>query len=296
MSSPDPVKYRDNKRQFHSLLKRATDIKQYRTKIDSLIAQSDDGSGQKTRSLEQLAELANSVVVTERHYIQEMLRRVDQVIASRKQLQSTDRTIPQVDDVRAELQNFFAAPPPVLQGPYPPLCGAVPLPPDQVIPTRSFVCIQHDADYILGFVLWFDPEACEYHVCDADPMGDVLTELVVPAGGVIPLPVSCPARRSKATMHPVNARVLALWPDEPTGTWTSVFYPASVLTQPMSSPGWYHLQFDGDEPYFADIPEKYLVLAPPDAPPPPEAQEAPEPLEPVEPPEPPEPGGPEPEV
>jgi hypothetical protein len=62
-------------------------------------------------------------------------------------------------------------------------------------------------------------------------------------------------------MHPVNTRVLALWPDE-SGAWTSVFYSASVKSQPPSSPGWYNLQFDGDVPYYADVPEKFIVLAP----------------------------------
>jgi hypothetical protein len=130
-----------------------------------------------------------------------------------------------------------------------------------VIPPGSFVCLPHDADYILGYVLWFDPERCDYHVCDADPEGDALSELIVPAGRIIPIATSSPARRSKATMFAVGTRVLALWPDD-LGGWTSVFYAALVIAQPASSPGSYTLQFEGEVPYYADVPEKFVVPAP----------------------------------
>lgn len=34
------------------------------------------------------------------------------------------------------------------------------------------------------------------------------------------------------------------------------------MTQPNNSPGFYNLQFDGEPPLFADVPEKFIVAAP----------------------------------
>ena len=254
----------DNRKQFHSILKRAHDIKVYRTKINALIQQKDDGSGSKFHNLEQLSENANKILATEKHSIAELLKKIDAIIESRNNPIASSLTIPDVDTVRSETQSFLDSPSlRIVPAPYPALCGAMPLTNDQLIQKGSFVCIQSNDDYILAIVLNFNPETFEYNVCDASPDGEEIQEITIPASKIMPLPTSAPARRSKATTYQLNARVLALWPDEVTG-WTTVFYFATVMTQPTSSPGVYNLQFDGNPPLFVDVPEKFIVAAPPE--------------------------------
>ena len=264
MAAHEPGRFHDNKRQFHAIVKRAHDIRVYREKIAAVTNDESMEALQRYRSLTQLGESATHLLVSEKHYIQEMLRRVEAIIAGRRRAAPE---LPSIETIRAELHEFQNGKQPLVPVPYPALCGAMPLPRDQIIPRGSFACVPQDGGYILAYVLWFDPETNSYHVCDAEPQGDSVVEFVVPADQVLPLPTSSPARRSKATTHPVDAKVLALWPDE-NGTWTSVFYSAVVLTQPTTSPGWYHLQFestdDDSAPYFADVPERYIVLAPED--------------------------------
>jgi hypothetical protein len=65
-------------------------------------------------------------------------------------------------------------------------------------------------------------------------------------------------------MFALNSLVLALWPTDEMGGWTSVFYRAIVIGQPTSSPGWYNLKFEGEVPSIVEVPEKYVVAAPTD--------------------------------
>ena len=66
MSTQKVERVNDNRKQFHSLLKRSHDIKMYRNRIDLIIHQKDDGTGQKFHKLEQLAENSNKVLTTEK--------------------------------------------------------------------------------------------------------------------------------------------------------------------------------------------------------------------------------------
>ncbi|KAK8852797.1 hypothetical protein M9Y10_017787 [Tritrichomonas musculus] len=262
MSTQKVERMTDCKKQFHSLLKRAHDIKMYRNKINMIINQKDDGSGQKFHVLEQLSENSNKVLTTEKNHLIEMLKKVELIISSRNKMSSTIESLPDAETIRSETQVFTESPLlKIVPAPYPPLCGALPLTSDQLIQNGSFVCIQNQYEYILAIVLGFNPETFKYSVCDAAPEGDDVVEIEIDASKVMPLPTTVPARRSKATTYPVNARVLALWPDE-NNCWTSVFYLATVMTQPSTSPGLYNLQFDGEPPLFADVPEKFIVAAP----------------------------------
>jgi hypothetical protein len=62
-------------------------------------------------------------------------------------------------------------------------------------------------------------------------------------------------------MLAVGATVLALCPDE-FGFWTSVFYGTIVMAQPTASPGWYSLQFEYEDPSYADVLEKFVATFP----------------------------------
>ncbi|KAH0789045.1 SAGA-associated factor 29 [Histomonas meleagridis] len=250
---------KDHKWRFHTLLKRAYDIKQCSTKISSIMEIQDNI--EKYRSLKQLSENVNNLIETEKHRIQEALIQIDHLIAERKH-PPPEPEVPDIETIREQTKAFINNRQPLASAPYPPLCGALPLQPDQLLSKGSFVCVLNsNNDYILGIIQSFNPETFQYLVYDADPEDNVIVEIYSLASKVIPLPTSSPARRSKATMYPIGARVLSLWHDEIVG-WTSVFYTATVITQPTSSPGWYYLQFDGDPPVFADVPEKFVVQAP----------------------------------
>lgn len=264
--SQDHTRYKDNKRQFHNLFKRYHELKVFQERIEEFQRNEHSNVAAEYRSLQQLGENANALLVSEKHYIQEMINRIDSVIASRRRIQASgSSTLPTLATVREELQKFHDIEQPVVEPPYPSLCGILPLAADEIIPTGSFICVHHEGLYILAYILWYDEESCSYHVCDPDPEGDILVEFVVPASRVAALPTSSPSERTQDTMYPLDTRVLALWPDE-NGTWTSVFYHAIVTGLPTTSPGWYTLQFEatGDDaaPYYADVPERYVVLAP----------------------------------
>lgn len=251
------------RKQFHAILKRAHDIQLYRNKINSLVQQKDDGSGSKFRTLEQFSENCTKMVATEKNQLAEMLKKVEAIIASRRNVSIREDTVPDVDTIRCATQAFTETPllKPV-PAPYPSLCGAMPLASDHLLQPGSFVCVQNqNSEYILAIILGFNPETFEYRVCDADPEADDVVLIIVEASKVMPLPTTVPARRSKATTYQIGARVLALWPEE-NNSWTSVFYNATVMQQPTNSPGSYTLQFDGDPPLLADVPEKFIVAAP----------------------------------
>ena len=260
LSSENNFRNKDNKRQFRTLLKRIRDIHQCEVKLTSTLSIEDSSS--RLKSLEQISENVNSLLISEKNCLKDVMKYIDTLIEYRKNC-SNQIQIMDVETIRSEAEAFRNNKQPLMQAPYPPLCGAVPIAEDQLLPRGSFVCFLNDCDYLLGIVQGFDPEEFKYIVCDADPEESKAYEFKVDVSNVMALPTSSPARRSKASMYPLNARVLALWPDE-VGVWTSVFYAATVLTQPTTSPGFYNLKFDGDPNAFADVPEKFVVLAPPE--------------------------------
>ena len=73
--SQDHTRYKDNKRQFHNLFKRFHDIKAHRTKIEAFAEQEHEDIVTDYRYFQQMSENANAVIVSEKHYVQEMLKR-----------------------------------------------------------------------------------------------------------------------------------------------------------------------------------------------------------------------------
>ena len=250
-----------DQRQFRSLLKRAHNILRCRHKIESTLTDSSHDVLHHHRHLEHLGKESAHLLITQQSSLADLLQRVHLLIANRR---NPSQNLPSIETIRSELREFQHSKQPLIPAPFPPLCGALPFPQDQIIPTGTFACVPHDG-YILAYVIRFNPETNSYVVCDVEPEGNTVVELSIPAKQVLPLPTSSPARRTRATTHPVGSRVLALWPDE-NGSWTSAFYQAMVLEEPTTSPGLYLLQFDstGDDsaPYFAEVPEKFIVLAP----------------------------------
>lgn len=260
LPSESNFRSKDSKRQFYTLLKRVRDIRQCEAKLSGILSIEDSAS--RLRSLEQISENMNSLLISERNSLRDAMRYIDSLIDARKS-HSGSVEIMDIDTIRNEAEAFRNNKQPLMQAPYPPLCGAIPIADDQLLHRGTFVCFPNNGDYILGLIQGFDPEEFKYIVCDAAPEDGTTYSFRIDVPLVMPLPTSSPARRSKASMYPINARVLALWPED-VGVWTSVFYAATVLTQPTSSPGFYSLQFDGDPSAFADVPEKFVVPAPPE--------------------------------
>jgi hypothetical protein len=266
MAGVDLTKSRDRKRQFHDVLKLASDLSHTKDRIESLQAQSDDAATRRHRQIEQLSDTARRSITNERSLIEDALARLDTILAGRRAQAGVSYPLPTIESIREQTQRFFDEKQPIIPAPYAFLCGAIPFPDDQIIPNGSFVCARNpetsesdDAQYILAYVIGFDPEKFTYHVCDADPELTILADIEVPANLVVPMPISVPARRTKSSSHAVRTTVLALW-QEDGGTWTTVFYRATVVSLPTTSPGCYGLRFEGD--YTAMTPERYVVRSP----------------------------------
>jgi hypothetical protein len=130
---------------------------------------------------------------------------------------------------------------PLANAPYPPLCGAVPLPPGSVLPLATFVAANLGEGWTLCYIV--EEIKGGYMICDAESE-DSEAPVSVRSDLVLPLPVTLPAeKKSKACEFAAGAKVLALWPEN--GVWTSVFYRAIVLKSPSENGGVYRLDFEG---------------------------------------------------
>ena len=264
------VEESESTQRFRRVLKVARQIHESHDLVHKLRA-AEDGPDTPEERCDKIARLTDSTrrsLAHEKQIILDALKHIEHILCVRRDAVAAGRTPPTLDDLHKRVQAFFSETHPLLAAPYAPLCGAMPLPEDQVIPNGSFVCATNpnvpdgvDGHFFLAFVFGFDPEHACYFVCDADPELDRVVEIQVQADAVVPMPTSIPARRAKKTNHPAKSEVLSLWYDE-SGGWTTVFYPATVNGVPTSSPGLYQLTFDGDPPYVAQIPEQFVVRRP----------------------------------
>lgn len=261
-------KLRDTKQQLRSLVKLVMQVHESCAAAHSLrLTKFDDTSHQHRK----MARLVDSTVRSGHHsksLIQEALERIDHTLRARKEAASQGAAVPAVSDLREAVNVFFCEAQPILPSPYPPLCGALPFPDDEIIPRGSFACavnpnipLGDDGHYFLAYVFGFDPEKLCYHVCDADPELEEPAIIEVSRDELVPMPTSVPARRGKMTSYPLKSQVLSLWFEETAG-WTTVFYTATVTNVPTTSPGFYGLLFEGDPPYMSTIPERFVVRAP----------------------------------
>ena len=191
------------------------------------------------------------------------------MLEARKEAALTERVLPTVADLREAYRVFLCENRPLIPSPYAPLCGALPLPDDSIITNGSFVCAVNKAvkegeegRYFLAYVFGFDPDNVTYHVCDADPVLEELADIELNFDELVPMPTSIPARRTKSTSYALREHVLSLWYEDGTVSWTTVFYPAVVISLPTTSPGFYGLRFEGDPCYEGTIPEQFVVRPP----------------------------------
>lgn len=154
-------------------------------------------------------------------------------------------------------ENFLARELPRVGVPYPPLCGAVPIPKDDALAVGSFVAAHVSDMWTLCYIIRID--ATGYMICDAE--SDASTAFHADREGLIPLPTSLPARRTRFAEHAEGSRVLALWPEG--ATWTSVFYPAEVVKTQSETGDTYRLRFLEDvNGKTKDIPPQFVISDP----------------------------------
>ena len=250
---------KESQKNFRAIIKDAQDVEYYVSQLEELVnSQSQMDSVLKHRQVDSLFLNGNITILQGKQRIAEMIQKLSAVINARKLAEESGVEIPSIDKLQKLVFQFMNERLSVLPSPYAPLCGALPLPQDQIIPNGYFVCVPNEDMYILAIVIGFDPSKGSYHVCDADPEATEVSEIIISADLVIPMPTSSPARRTKATTYAPKTRVYSLWPDEQ-GGWTTVFYPATVVQPPTTLPAWYLLSFDGDPPINASVPEKFVV-------------------------------------
>ena len=78
---------------------------------------------------------------------------------------------------------------------------------------------------------------------------------------VIPCPTTLPAQKRKNAEFKVGTTVLSVWATKE-GQWTSVFYPATVLSPPSVLGKSYKLQFVDDTGDPIVVPEHCVVRSP----------------------------------
>ena len=261
MSVEDPNGRTELSKKFKNLIKKSYEIQKSRNQLEEYSDQIfKDFSLEKNHNFSNLYDNISLSISSEQKKLIEIFQFVDDLILERQNL-VTNFQAPSTLVLKAAFLEFVQEPLPIKQSPYPPLCGAIPLPPERLIPPRSFACVPVEDMFILAYVVGFDPETLNYYVCDVDSDGDEGKLFTIPINKIVPMPTSSPFRRSKNTNFSMKSQVYALWPDE-SGTWTSVFYPAIVFSIPNSSPGWYKLKFDGEPNLFADVPEKFVISLP----------------------------------
>ncbi|EAX99038.1 hypothetical protein TVAG_433660 [Trichomonas vaginalis G3] len=208
--------------------------------------------------LNELEKYANSTFLSEQTKLLDIFQNVDSVVDDNEPVSFE---IPSLQFLKERFQRFISDLLPIKHPPYPPLCGAIKHQKDKIIKSDTYACIPLGEDYILAYVIGYDKDTKCYHCCDADPEGDEVNVIQVPFDQIIPVPTSCPSKRTVSTTHQSKSSVLALWLND-NQTWTSVFYPAKVAAAPSTSPGIYKLQFDGEQPLYAPVPEKFVIAMP----------------------------------
>lgn len=208
--------------------------------------------------LKELEKFTENTLTTEQNKILDIFQSAETVVDSNEPVTFE---IPTVQYLKERFAKFISDPLPTKHPPYPPLCGAVQHQKDKILKSDTYACIPLGDDFILAYIIGYDKETKCYHCCDADPENSEINVIQVPADHVHPVPTSCPSKRTVASTYQSKTKVLALWLND-NQTWTSVFYPAKVAYAPTSSSGTYKLQFDGEMPLFAPVPEKFIVAMP----------------------------------
>ena len=260
--SEDPQRAQ-NVKKFHDLLARAHDINKAENSFEDYSSYMVTPNPRDPNSaLSLLYQISEQTIENEQKRFTDLFQTVETML-NEKSTASKSFSLPQASFLRQNFAKWTKTSPPVKQPPYTPLCGAMEAPKDKIISPGSYACAPVGEEFYLVYIIGFDPEELCYHCCDADPVGDELSEIVVPMKELIPMPTSVPSKHLKGTYYPVRSRVLAMWPMQGENSqWTSAFYSATVSEVPKSSPGIYKLKFDGLPPIFEDVPEQMIVKHP----------------------------------
>jgi SAGA-associated factor 29 len=139
--------------------------------------------------------------------------------------------------------------------PYPPLCGALPADGNNPLPIGSFVAAEINSMWSLCYIVGI--EGTDFLLADVDPESYGTFKMAFDA--VLPLPTSLPKSLTTWTEFESGSKVLALWPEE--SSWTTVFYPATVLKPPSETRSGYQLHFESG-PKSTDVRADYVIRFP----------------------------------
>ncbi|KAJ5072282.1 hypothetical protein M0811_01296 [Anaeramoeba ignava] len=169
--------------------------------------------------------------------ISQILNQLDSCIKENDQILETLRSL----DWSGQLPKYTG------KLPIPPLCGAIPFPPDQEIPPNYLVAVktQETDEPILCYVKKKTDQGA-YEVVDADEVNEPRIFLVT-RDQLVPLPRWYPILDVRETEFPVKSKVRAIYPE------TTAFYSAEVIAPPSGrttpnppNPYDYKLIFEGE--------------------------------------------------
>ena len=147
---------------------------------------------------------------------------------------------------------------PIVEEPYPPLCGSISIDFNDKLGIDSFVAAKLDKDYVLCYICGYEEE--KYYIVDADT--DHPVPILMNRDLLIPLPTTLPEKYSSKVEYSIGTKVLSLYSsgDE---EWTSVFYPATIIQVPSKREWGYGLKFLEDNEFeWISVPEQFIIPYP----------------------------------
>lgn len=177
-----------------------------------------------------------------------------------KLVTSSEQQIPTKAAIAAIMHDFFTSKIKTKAPPTPVYCGCYAF--RNKIPKEGhFVCARIDGSFILMIVAHYADGICS--VYDPTDENNEIKIIKLKNEDWTPLPTIIPERPIKRWEHPKDSTVLSLWPTQD-GSWTTVFYPATVKLQPCERAEaelrGYELDFGDNQLHI--VPEKFVVTYP----------------------------------
>lgn len=172
--------------------------------------------------------------------------------------------LPTKEEIQILMHDFYTSKIRLRVSPIPIFCGCYSCRDKNRLKEGNFICARIDENYILMIVLYYDKEnkiCSAYDPADVDH--DKINVVKLQYDDWTPLPTDIPEKPIKRWEHAKDSTVLSLWPIQD-GTWTSVFYKATVKLQPCeradNEERGYELDFGDNQIHI--VPEKFVVTFP----------------------------------
>ena len=145
MSRPNQVSFqnplKEGQKNFRAIVQHAQDVEYYVKQLEELINSESSSKMDSTvrhRQVDSIFSNGNAAILQEKQRILEMLQKVSDVMNARRIAQESGVNIPSIERLRELVFQFMNEKLPTLPSPYAPLCGAIPLPQDQIIPNGYY--------------------------------------------------------------------------------------------------------------------------------------------------------------